>query len=86
MNARKTGRDHDRINVLCFKPKSFAYEALLLIALLEFKNRTFVQNKNSFVGRILCGGVHKQREVQAVASMCITYDLRLLCVPSAMRS
>ena len=53
MIARETGRDHDRINVLCLKPESFPYVPFLLIALLEFKNRTIVENKNSFVGRIL---------------------------------
>ena len=42
--ATETGRDHDRINVLCLKPKSFPYVAFLLIALLVFKNRTLVGN------------------------------------------
>ena len=60
--ARETGRDHDRINVLCLKPKSFPYLAFLLIVQLVFKNRTLVRNKNSFLGRNLHGGVHKQRK------------------------
>ena len=75
MFAGKTGRDDDRINVQCLKPKSFPYVAFLLIVLLVLKNRTLVGNKNSFLGRNLCGGVHKWREVQAVSSVCITYNL-----------
>ena len=76
MFARETGRVHDRINVLCLKPKNFPYVAFLLIALLVFKNRTLFGDENSFLGRNLCGGIHKRREVQTVSSMCITYNLR----------
>ena len=50
MLARKTGRDHDRINVLCLMPKRFPYVTFLLLVLLVFKNRTLVGNKNSFLG------------------------------------
>ena len=59
-----------------FKAKKLPLCGFLLKALLVFNNRTLVGNKNSFLGRNLCGGVHKQREVQAVSIMCITYDLR----------
>ena len=75
MFAKETERDYDQINVLCLKPKNFPYMAFLLIALLVFKNGILVKNKNSFLGRIVCGGVHKRREAQTVSSMCITYDL-----------
>ena len=80
MFARETGRDYDRINVLhiCVNPKRFSYVAFLLIVLLVFKNRTLVGNKNSFLGRNLCGGIHKWWEVKAVSSVPITYNLHYL--------
>ena len=48
MFARETGRDHDRINVLCLKPKNFPYVASLLIALLVFKIEHYSEMKIVF--------------------------------------
>ena len=68
--ARETGKDHD------FKTKKLPLLGFFLLkALLVLKNRTSVGNENSFLGRLLGGGVHKQRKLQAVSSMYITYDL-----------
>ena len=48
----------------------------ILIALLIFKSRTLLWDKNSFLGQFLCKGIYKWRKVQAISSRCITYNLQ----------
>ena len=68
--ARVTERVNDWISVIFKKPKGISYVAVLLIALLVFKTRTLVGNKNSCLGQILCGGVHKRSKFRP-SQVCI---------------
>ena len=68
--ARVTGRNMTE-KCTMFKTKIASLTWPFIYSTACVQNRTLVGNKNSFLGRNLCGGVHKQREVQAVSNVCM---------------